>query len=108
VKPPAKRVVIRRMASPGAAALKARADAENAPPRNHIKAGALEVWGSITAWLARMRDDGAAPRPVRPSEVGVDRVLVGASWRWPPSAWSWCSRRARCSPPRSTATRRTS
>src|SRR6185369_931767 len=78
VKPPAKRVVIRRMASPGAAALKARADAENAPPRNHIKAGALEVWGSITAWLARMRDDGAAPRPVRPSEVGVDRVLVGA------------------------------
>ena len=78
MKPPAKRVVIRRMASPGAAALKARADAENAPPRNHIKAGALEVWGSITAWLARMRDDGAAPRPVRPSEVGVDRVLVGA------------------------------
>jgi cell division protein FtsW len=78
VKPPARRVVIRRVASAGTAALKARADAENAPPRSRIKAGALEVWGSITAWLARMRDDGAAPRPIRPSEVGIDRVLVGA------------------------------
>jgi len=78
VRPPVKRPVVRRMASPGAAALKARAVAEEAPPRNRIQAGALEVWGSITTWLAKMRDDGASARPIRPSEVGVDRVLVGA------------------------------
>jgi cell division protein FtsW len=66
------------VASPGAAALTARAAAEDAPPRNRIKAGALEVWSSLTAWLAKMRDQGAATRPIRPSEVGVDRVLVGA------------------------------
>jgi cell division protein FtsW len=78
VKPPVKRVIVRRAASADAAALKARADAENAPPRNRIKAGALEVWSSFTAWLARMRGDGTPTRPIRPSEVGVDRVLVGA------------------------------
>src|SRR4029077_19752637 len=46
VKPPVKRAVTRRIASPGAAALRARADAEDAPPRSRIKAGALEVWAS--------------------------------------------------------------
>jgi len=77
-KPPIKRAVIRRVASPGAAALKARAAAEEAAPRNRIKAGALEVWASFTTWLAKMRADGAPARPVRPSETGVDRILVGA------------------------------
>jgi cell division protein FtsW len=78
VKPPVKRPVIRRVASPEAAALKARAAAEDAELPNRIKAGALEIWASITAWLAKMRGDVSADRPVRPSEVGVDRVLVGA------------------------------
>ena len=78
MKPPTKRPVIRRAASPEAAALKARAVAENATPRSRIKAGALEVWSSITAWFAKMRDDGATTRPIRPSETGVDRILVGA------------------------------
>jgi cell division protein FtsW len=76
VKPPAKKVVIRRTASPAAAALRARA-AEEAQPQSRIKAGALEVWSSITAWLAKMRGDDAPSRPIRPSEVGVDRILVG-------------------------------
>src|SRR5213078_749068 len=35
-------------------------------------------WASFTTWLAKMRDDGSPARPIRPSEVGVDRVLVGA------------------------------
>jgi cell division protein FtsW len=78
LKPPARRAVIRRVASPGAAALRARAAAAEAPPRNRIKAGALEVWASFTAWLAKMRGDGTPARPIRPSEVGVDRILVGA------------------------------
>jgi len=82
VKPPlrstVRRAVVRRVASPGAAALKARAEADAAKPQNRIKAGALEVWASITSWLAKMRGDGAPARPIRPSEVGVDRVLVGA------------------------------
>jgi len=81
VKPPVRRTVVRRVASPGAAALRARAvaaEAEAAAPRNRIKAGALEVWSSITAWLTRMRNDGDATHPIRPSQVGVDRVLVGA------------------------------
>jgi len=78
VKPPVKRAVIRRVASPGAAALRARADAENAPPRSRITAGALEVWASFTTWLAKMRGDGGPARPIRPSETGVDRILVGA------------------------------
>jgi cell division protein FtsW len=78
VKPIVRRTVVRRVASPGAAALKARAVAEQAPAPNPIKAGAMEVWASFTAWLAKMRGDGAAARPIRPSEVGVDRVLVGA------------------------------
>src|SRR4029079_14345712 len=78
VKPPVKRPVIRRVASPEASALKARAAAERAKPVNRIKAGALEVWSSITAWLTRMRGDGTPARPIRPSEVGVDRILVGA------------------------------
>ena len=78
MKPPAKRPVIRRVASPEAAALKARAAAEKAKPVNRITAGALDVWSSITAWLTRMRGDGTPARPIRPSEVGVDRVLVGA------------------------------
>jgi cell division protein FtsW len=80
VKPPVKRPVIRRAASPEAAALKARAaeaDA-NATFASRLKAGALDIWSSITAWLAKMRDDGSGTRPIRPSEVGVDRVLVGA------------------------------
>jgi cell division protein FtsW len=78
LKPPARRAVIRRVASPGAAALRARAAAAEALPRNRIKAGALEVWASFTAWLAKMRGDGTPARPIRPSEVGVDRILVGA------------------------------
>jgi cell division protein FtsW len=78
VKPTVRRTVVRRIASPGAAALKARAVAEAAPPPNRIKAGALEVWGSFTAWLSKMRGDGATARPIRPSEVGIDRILVGA------------------------------
>jgi cell division protein FtsW len=78
VKPPAKRPVIRRVVSPEAAALKARSVAEAANPTNRIIAGALDVWSSITAWLARMRGDGTPARPIRPSEVGVDRVLIGA------------------------------
>ena len=78
MKPPIKRAVIRRAASPEAAALKARAAAEQATPSNRIKAGALEVWSTITAWYTRMSGDGTTTRPIRPSEVGVDRVLVGA------------------------------
>ena len=50
MKPPVKRPVIRRVASPEAAALKARAVAEATKPTNRIKAGALDVWFSITAW----------------------------------------------------------
>jgi len=43
VKPPIRRTVVRRVASPGAAALRARAAAaEAAAPRNRIQAGALE------------------------------------------------------------------
>ena len=78
MKPPVRRTVVRRVASPGAAALRARAVAEAELPRNRIKAGALEVWSSITAWLTRMRSDGDTTHPIRPSQVGVDRVLVGA------------------------------
>jgi len=78
VRPSSKRPVIRRAASPAAAALTARAAAEEMTPRNRIKAGALEVWASFTTWLAKMRAEDAASRPIRPSEVGVDRVLVGA------------------------------
>ncbi|HXU02160.1 MAG TPA: hypothetical protein VN903_14440, partial [Polyangia bacterium] len=75
MKPPVKRAVIRRAASPEAAALKARAAAEDGKPRNRILAGALDVWSSVTAWFARMGGDGAPTKPIRPSEVGVDRVL---------------------------------
>ena len=68
MKPPIKRAVIRRAASPEAAALKARAATEQATPSNRIKAGALEVWSTITAWYTRMSGDGTTTRPIRPSE----------------------------------------
>ena len=68
---------VRRLASPETAALKARV----APERKHsmFVAGALEVWGSVRAKLQQLTaDDGRAAAPIKPSEVGVDRVLVGA------------------------------
>jgi cell division protein FtsW len=67
----------RRAASPETAALKARV----APERRHsmVVAGALEVWAGLRAKLEAMtRDDGRAKAPIKPSEMGVDRVLVGA------------------------------
>jgi cell division protein FtsW len=67
---------VRRAASPETAALKARVVPER---RNMVVSGALEVWASIRAKLEGLtRDDGRTSVPIKPSEIGVDRVLVGA------------------------------
>ncbi len=69
--------VVRRVAGPETAALKARVAPE--PKHSMFVAGALEVWGSLRARVRRLTsDDGRAAAPIRPSDVGVDRVLVGA------------------------------
>jgi cell division protein FtsW len=84
-----KRAAVRRAASPGTAALQARLAAgdEKATPKSRVWAGAREIWGDVRAGggklLAKVMTtvgdaDPAPPRPIRPSEVGIDRVLVGA------------------------------
>ena len=79
MKPPVRRTVIRRAASPGTAALKARVVDDKTAPKNRVWAGAKELWADLRAWAIKMSGtDPSASRPIRPSEVGVDRVLVGA------------------------------
>jgi cell division protein FtsW len=70
----------RRLQSPEAAALKRRAEEPVRPGR--IVAGAREVWASLRARLEALfefdRKPGTAT-PIRPSQVGLDRVLVGTA-----------------------------
>jgi cell division protein FtsW len=70
----------RRLQSPAAAALKRRAEEPARPGR--VVAGAREVWSSLRARLEALfefdRKPGTAT-PIRPSQVGLDRVLVGTA-----------------------------
>jgi cell division protein FtsW len=70
----------RRLQSPGAAALKRRA--EEPARSSRVVAGAREVWSSLRARLEALfefdRKPGTAT-PIRPSQIGVDRVLVGTA-----------------------------
>jgi cell division protein FtsW len=75
----------RRTQSAAAAALEARVKqfAEAKRP-SRVVAGAREVWADLQARVGRLFDADAAPAanaatPLRPSEVGVDRVLVGTA-----------------------------
>ena len=76
MKPAAKRAA-RRGPSPSAVALKLRAEE---PARgSRVAAGAREVWSSFRARVQALFEPDAKPRAdsIRPSEVGLDRVLVG-------------------------------
>jgi cell division protein FtsW len=70
----------RRLPSPEAAALERRA-AEPAPS-SRIAAGAREVWSGLRARLEAFFEADGRPgtaRAIRPSQIGVDRVLVGTA-----------------------------
>jgi cell division protein FtsW len=81
VKRPPRRPV-RRPKSPSAAALQARV--AEPPVTSRVVAGAKEVWAAVTDRIGRFFDGELAPpaagtaRLVRPSQVGIDRWLVGA------------------------------
>jgi cell division protein FtsW len=66
----------RRAASPETVALKAKVSPERR--RSMFVAGALEVWTGLRARLEKLTADDGRGTQIKPSEVGVDRVLVGA------------------------------
>ena len=70
----------RRVQSAAAAELARRAEEPSRP--NRIRAGAREVWASLIARIEALGAMGSKPgtaTPIRPSQMGVDRVLVGVA-----------------------------
>ena len=102
MKPAVRRPVVRRAASAGTAALKARvADAEANKPKNRVWAGALDIWADVRAWLVKMSgtsgDAIASPSAASSIQITpwrVTRAVIAAESASEPTSRGWSAVRS--------------